>query len=94
MRPLDEKETTVVFEKLMKFTGKNLANVVNRPLPNGEEGGYVFRLQKQKVYYCSASIVRRATNVSRERLYSLGTCIGKFTKSGQFSIPVICFFFW
>ncbi|GJP29960.1 hypothetical protein CLOM_g21420 [Closterium sp. NIES-68] len=32
--------------------------------------------------------MRRATSVSRDHLASLGTCIGKFTKSGSFRLTV------
>lgn len=95
MRPLDEKETTAVFEKLLKFTGQNLAHIVNRPAIEGPDAGtatgrYVFRLQKNKIYYASESLVRRATNVGRDRLHSIGTCIGKLTKSGHFRLTIHC----
>lgn len=33
-------------------------------------------------------IMRRATNVARKNLISLGTCIGKFTKSGKFHLQI------
>lgn len=32
--------------------------------------------------------MRRATNIPREKLLSLGTCFGKFTKSGKFRLHV------
>uniref|UniRef100_A0ACD5ZS22 Uncharacterized protein n=1 Tax=Avena sativa TaxID=4498 RepID=A0ACD5ZS22_AVESA len=35
MRPLDEKETTMVFEKLFKFTGPNLKHLLERPSAEG-----------------------------------------------------------
>ncbi|KAK9086441.1 hypothetical protein Syun_028835 [Stephania yunnanensis] len=38
MRALDEKETTAVFEKLFKFTGKNLKNIVEKASQEGAEG--------------------------------------------------------
>ncbi|ERN17006.1 hypothetical protein AMTRI_Chr02g222490 [Amborella trichopoda] len=93
MRPLDEKETTTVFEKLFKFTGNNLKHIVERPSSEGPEqdpGRYCFRLQKNRVFYVSESLVKRATNINREKLISLGTCIGKFTKGGSFHLTVQC----
>jgi len=41
MRPLDEEETTVVFEKLHKFVGTNLKHIVERLFRQEElgEGG-------------------------------------------------------
>ncbi|KAK6913786.1 UPF0113, pre-PUA domain [Dillenia turbinata] len=91
MRPLDENETTQVFEKLYKFVGNNLKNIVESPAhegPDSSAGRYCFRLQKNKVYYVSESLVKRATNIGRDNLVSLGTCIGKFTKGGKFHLTV------
>ncbi|KAL5700328.1 ribosome biosynthesis protein nip7 [Ranunculus cassubicifolius] len=95
MRALDETETSVVFEKLFKFTGNNLKNIVEKSSHEGPDasnsgGRYCFRLQKNKVYYVSESLVKRATNISREKLIALGTCIGKFTKGGKFHLTVQC----
>ena len=91
MRPLDENETTQVFEKLFKFVGSNLKNIVENPSHEGPDpnpGRYCFRLQKNRVYYVSESLVKRATNIKRENLVSLGTQIGKFTKTGKFQLTI------
>ncbi|KAK1369234.1 60S ribosome subunit biogenesis protein NIP7-like [Heracleum sosnowskyi] len=91
MRPLDEKETTQVFEKLFNFTGNNLKNIVEAPSHEGPEsdpGRYCFRLNKNRVYYVSESLVKRATNVKRDKLVALGTQIGKFTKGGAFHLTI------
>ncbi|RZC65250.1 hypothetical protein C5167_008938 [Papaver somniferum] len=91
MRALDEAETTAVFEKLFKFTGNNLKNIIEKPShegPDKEPGRYCFRLQKNRVFYVSESLVKRATNISREKLISLGICIGKFTKGGSFHLTI------
>eukprot|EP01018_Ginkgo_biloba_P032058 Gb_33999 [translate_table: standard] len=93
MRPLDEQETTAVFEKLHKFVGNNLKHIVERASsegPDGKSGLYCFRLHKNRVYYVSEALVKRATNISREKLVSLGTCIGKFTKGGKFQLTIQC----
>ncbi|KAJ3344045.1 ribosome biosynthesis protein nip7 [Gonapodya sp. JEL0774] len=63
--------------------GKNIAQLIDRP-----DEQYCFRLQKDRVYYVSESIMRLAVSISRENLVSLGTCFGKFTKSGQFRLQV------
>ncbi|KAE8076749.1 hypothetical protein FH972_015376 [Carpinus fangiana] len=91
MRPLDEQETTAVFEKLFKFTGNNLKNIVEQPSHEGSEstpGRYCFRLHKNKVYYVADSLVKRATNIARPQLVSLGTCIGKITHGGSFHLTI------
>ncbi|KAK3189760.1 hypothetical protein Dsin_029321 [Dipteronia sinensis] len=70
MRPLDEDETTAVFEKLYKFTGNNLKNIVENPSHEGPDpnpGRYCFRLHKNKVYYVSESLVKRATNYRQSK---------------------------
>ncbi|AEE83650.1 unnamed protein product [Arabidopsis arenosa] len=92
MRPLDETETTVVFEKLFKFVGNNLKKIVENPSDEGPEstpGSYCFRLQKNRVYYVSEALVKRATNISRKNLVSFGTCIGKYTHAGSFHLTIM-----
>lgn len=91
MRPLDENETTQVFEKLFKFVGNNLKNIVENPSHEGPDpnpGRYCFRLQKNRVYYVAESLVKRATNIKRENLVCLGTQIGKFTKTDKFQLTI------
>ncbi|KAJ7980252.1 60S ribosome subunit biogenesis protein NIP7-like [Quillaja saponaria] len=92
MRPLDESETTIVFGKLFKFVGNNLKNIVGQNPshegPDSNPGGYCFRLQKNKVYYVSEALVKRATTIARPNLVSLGTCIGKLTHGGSVHLIV------
>ncbi|KAL6960631.1 hypothetical protein U1Q18_024146 [Sarracenia purpurea var. burkii] len=91
MRALDENETTQVFEKIFKFTGNNLKNIVENPSHEGPEpnpGRYCFRLQKNRVFYVSESLVRRATNIKRDKLVSMGTQIGNFTKGDRFRLTI------
>lgn len=77
MRPLTEKETQTLFEKLANYTGNSLKNLI-APLddsPNADR--YVFRLHRDRVYYVRLSIANIATSISRDKLLSLGTCLGK-----------------
>eukprot|EP00050_Salpingoeca_kvevrii_P007665 m.297680 g.297680 ORF g.297680 m.297680 type:complete len:182 (+) comp13674_c0_seq1:82-627(+) len=84
MRPLTEEEMTTLFEKLGKYIGNNIGLLIDRP-----DGTWCFRLHNDKVYYVSEHIMRRATNVSRDNLISLGTCFGKFTKkTRQFKLHI------
>lgn len=85
MRPLTEEETRQVFEKLAKFIGANVRHLI---APSGQS--HCFRLQKDRVYYVSEDVMLRATNVGREHLASLGTCIGKFTHAKNFHLHVTC----
>ncbi|EEQ39678.1 60S ribosome subunit biogenesis protein NIP7 [Clavispora lusitaniae] len=83
MRSLTEEETKVVFEKLANYIGRNISFLIDNPT-----NPHVFRLQKDRVYYVSETVAKFATSVSRDRLMSLGTCFGKFTKTGKFRLHI------
>ncbi|KAJ9155074.1 60S ribosome subunit biogenesis protein NIP7 [Pleurostoma richardsiae] len=85
MRSLDEKEMKTMMAKLASYTGSSLKNIV-APLPDGDR--YVFRMIRDRVYLVRLSMANLATAVARDRLLSLGTCIGKFTKSGKFRLQI------
>ena len=40
------------------------------------------------IHKSSESILKRAENVGRDELASLGVCFGKFTKSGKFKLHI------
>lgn len=83
MRQLTEEETKVVFEKLANYIGRNIVFLVDN-----KENPHVFRLQKDRVYYVSEKIANFATSIQRSNLMSLGTCFGKFTKTGKFRLHI------
>jgi ribosome biogenesis protein Nip4 len=41
-------------------------------------------------WLCSEKVMRAASSIARDDLVSLGTCFGKFTKSGKFHLKVTC----
>lgn len=98
----DAQETKAVFEKLHKYIGKNIRRLVEAPSrtdddgaaaastssANSEESAFVFRLHRNRVYYVRASLMRRATSVSRDKLVHLGTAVGRLTHSGKFRLTV------
>ncbi|KAG7237857.1 hypothetical protein INR49_031751 [Caranx melampygus] len=83
MRPLTDEETKTMFEKLSKYIGENIKLLVDRP-----DGTYCFRLHNDRVYYMSEKILKLATNISRDKLVSVGTCFGKFTKTNKFRLHI------
>lgn len=83
MRPLTEDETRAVFEKLHKFIGKNIKSLIDRT-----DSLHCLRLQRNKVFYVREDLMKRATNIAKDNLISLGTCIGKFTHSGKFRLTI------
>jgi 60S ribosome subunit biogenesis protein NIP7 len=83
MRPLTEPETKTLFTKLASYIGRNITSLIDRPTDT-----HVFRLHKDRVYYVSSHIANLATSLPRQNLLSLGTCLGKFSKTGKFRLHV------
>jgi 60S ribosome subunit biogenesis protein NIP7 len=86
MRSLTETETRTLFTKLAGYTGKSLTSLIDTASDTNERS--VFRLHESRVYYVPLSIANLATSVSRDALVSLGTCLGKFTKTGKFRLHI------
>ncbi|KAJ3118973.1 ribosome biosynthesis protein nip7 [Phlyctochytrium bullatum] len=82
MRPLTEEEVKTLFEKLAKYIGRNIAQLIDRP-----DEPHCFRLHKDRVYYVSDELMKRATSVNPQML-SLGVCFGKFSKTGKFKLHI------
>lgn len=83
MRPLTDEETRIVFEKLAKYVGAKLKFMIER-----EDRVYVFRLHRSRVFYCDEEMIKYAEHFEKKKLISMGTCIGKFTKTGKFRINI------
>jgi 60S ribosome subunit biogenesis protein NIP7 len=83
MRPLTEQETKTLFAKLASYIGRNITSLIDRP-----SEPHVFRLHKDRVYYVTAQLANLATSLPRATLLSLGTCFGKFSKTGKFRLHV------
>ncbi|KAI4500531.1 hypothetical protein M0802_004493 [Mischocyttarus mexicanus] len=83
MRRLSEERTKLVFEKLKKYIGENIKNLIDRP-----DSTYCFREKKNRVYYVSEKILKLANTINPDNLVSLGICFGKFTKSGKFILHI------
>jgi 60S ribosome subunit biogenesis protein NIP7 len=76
MRNLTEKEMHAVFKKMAEYTGASLKDIiVGSNSPKADRN--VFRVSQQRVYLVRDSIAKFATSVSRDKLLSLGTCLGK-----------------
>ena len=86
MRSLTETETQTLFRKLADYTGRSLTHLISPT--DGEGDRHVFRIQNSRVYYVRESLAKLANTVSRDKLLSLGTCIGKFTKTGKFRLHI------
>ncbi len=58
MRPLTDEETKVFFEKLSKYIGENIKDLLDR-----SDGAYCFRLHRDRVYYVSEKIMKQVIKV-------------------------------
>ncbi len=85
MRPLTEEETKLVFGKLHKFIGADVARLIDR-----KDEQHVFRLHKNRVYYVSAAQLASCSSFARDKLVSMGTLFGKLTKTGKFRLTIQC----
>lgn len=65
--------------------GRNIRLLIER-----KDEEFCFRLQKDRVYYVSEEMMRKAANIGRDNLVALGTCFGKFTKTGKFRLQITC----
>ncbi|KAL7717015.1 60S ribosome subunit biogenesis protein NIP7-like protein [Entamoeba marina] len=83
MRPLTDEETKTFFEKLAKYIGRNIKFLIDN-----KDDEYCFRLQKDRVYYCRLALAEISTSIARDKLLSIGTCFGKFTKTGKFKLHI------
>ncbi|RJE22382.1 hypothetical protein PHISCL_05285 [Aspergillus sclerotialis] len=91
MRQLTEDETKTLFAKLAHYTGRSINNLIAPPAGSEETDAKdrpVFRVSGNRVYYLRLSIANLATSIPRANLLSLGTCVGKFTKTGKFRIHI------
>jgi 60S ribosome subunit biogenesis protein NIP7 len=83
MRPLTDDETKLVFEKLAKYIGGKLKLMLEN-----DDKTYVFRLHKNRIFYCDETVIKLAQHFEKKKLVSVGTCIGKFTKTGKFRLAI------
>ena len=76
MRMLTDTELHTVLRKLAEYAGTSLKSMI--ALDSAvEDERYVFRLSQQRVFHVRLSIAKLATSVARNKLLSLGTCLGK-----------------
>ena len=65
------------------FRSENIKRLLER-----SDGKYQFILHKERVYYASEDIVKKAGSCARENLISVGVCFGKFTKTKKFRLQI------
>lgn len=102
MRPLTDEEARTLFAKLANYTGRSLTHLIDPssstsaaaddPSSTSPSASFadrpVFRLHNSRVYYLPLRIANLATAISRPNILSVGTCLGKFTKTGKFRLHI------
>ncbi|XP_044761469.1 60S ribosome subunit biogenesis protein NIP7 homolog [Coccinella septempunctata] len=83
MKRLSEERTKILFEKLAKYIGPNVKQLIERP-----DGTYAFREKKDRVYYASLDLFNSGNTIPPDEKVSCGTCFGKFTKSNKFRLHI------
>lgn len=63
--------------------GSNIKLLIDR-----SDGKYCFREKKDRVYYVSEKVLNMGSMMNPDNIISIGTCFGKFTKSGKFRIHI------
>ena len=81
MRQLKEEELKAVMEKLMKYIGENVRKLIENS--DHHKRSYNFRLHRDRVFYAREDLLTASITIPRKHLVSVGTCIGKFTKTGK-----------
>ena len=83
MRPLNQNEAQLFFEKLAKFIGDNAKTLVER-----DGGQWTFCVHNNRVYYMKKEVESYCPPFAHKLLLSAGICMGKFTKKGRFFLQV------
>lgn len=63
--------------------GSNIKLLIDR-----SDGKYCFREKKDRVYYVSEKVLNMGSMMKPDNIISIGTCFGKFTKSGKFRLHI------
>merc|ERR1719361_3295681 len=66
----------------MKYIGDNVRKLMERT-----DSPYCLRFHNNKVFYIREDVAK-AISVPRSKIVSLGTCLGKFTKSMKFKLLI------
>mmetsp|Transcript_15974 Transcript_15974/g.19573 ORF Transcript_15974/g.19573 Transcript_15974/m.19573 type:complete len:183 (-) Transcript_15974:85-633(-) len=86
MRPLTPEEIRIFFEKLAKFIGRSIKNLIE-----SKKNKFVFRYHSERVYYISKDMLGLCNNFDKKKIISAGTCFGKFTRSKKdFKLHITC----
>jgi len=82
MRTLTDTEMHAVLKKLAEYTGPSLKGMIALDSsPKADRN--VFRISQQRVFCVRLSIANLATSITRNKLLSLGICLGSLNLAGS-----------
>lgn len=79
MRELNSDEMEKVVNKLKVYLGDNVSNLMTK---------YKMFLNNTRVFLCSEQLYKASSQIGRKQIISVGTILGKFTKSDNFRITI------
>lgn len=88
MRALTDEETKILFTKLASYCGSSLNSLIAPDPSNPSAPQYTFRLHNSRVYYGPTALFNLSISIPRSSLLSVGTCLGRFTKSLKFRLHI------
>lgn len=80
MRDLVPEEMEKVEKRIRKYVGSNYDSFYG-PMTK-------IVLNNQQVFYLTGEILKHAQKIPRENIICMGTCLGRFTKNGNFRLKI------
>jgi 60S ribosome subunit biogenesis protein NIP7 len=84
MRVLLKEEIRLFLIKVVKYQGDEIIDF----LKDNKFTNCTYRLQRGRIFYSSYSIIAKAGNFLKNKIGSIGICIGRFSKTGKFFILI------
>mmetsp|Transcript_4128 Transcript_4128/g.9851 ORF Transcript_4128/g.9851 Transcript_4128/m.9851 type:complete len:179 (+) Transcript_4128:1361-1897(+) len=84
MRVLLKEEIRLFLTKLVKYQGDEIVEF----LRDNKYSNCTYRLQRGRIFYSSYPIIAKAGNFLKNKIGSIGVCIGRFSKTGKFFILI------
>lgn len=79
MRNINDEEMEKIVKKLTIFIGDNINNFLNER---------ILLLNNMRVFLTTEDLQKKSSQIKKKQLISIGTVLGKFTKTGHFKITI------
>jgi ribosome biogenesis protein Nip4 len=82
MRVLLKEEIRLFLIKVVKYQGDEIIDF----LKDNKFTNCTYRLQRGRIFYSNYPIIAKARHFLKNKIGSIGICIGRFSKTGKFFI--------